>query len=140
MSSFVNLLDIIYPVDSIYITNSTISPASTIGGSWTQISGAVCGNADNNGLNYGSDSHTLTVYEMPSHNHPCSVETTGWGGVDSSVSDVYGIGKYTSGRTNWLTNQFVSHAYTGGGRVILLSNTVMAVMFGEELPKVGVAV
>lgn len=37
MSSFVNLLDIVYPVGSIYVSMNSESPASTIGGTWTQI-------------------------------------------------------------------------------------------------------
>jgi hypothetical protein len=93
MSSFVNLLDIIYPVDSIYITNSTISPASTIGGSWVQISGAICGNESNNGTNYGSDSHTMSLAEMPKHRHNSNSRvnwynetTTGLTGTWSSSS------------------------------------------------------
>lgn len=69
MSSFVNLLDIVYPIGSIYITNNTASPASTIGGTWTAVTGAICGNTEKNGTNYGSDTHTLTVSEIPSHHH-----------------------------------------------------------------------
>lgn len=37
MSNFVNLLDIIYPVDSIYITFSETSPTDIVGGTWTPI-------------------------------------------------------------------------------------------------------
>lgn len=37
MSNFVNLLDIIYPVGSIYITATEISPADAIGGIWVEI-------------------------------------------------------------------------------------------------------
>lgn len=37
MSSFVNLLDIVYPVGSIYTSMNAESPASTVGGTWTQI-------------------------------------------------------------------------------------------------------
>jgi hypothetical protein len=37
MSNFVNLLDIVYPVGSIYISMNAESPASTVGGTWTQI-------------------------------------------------------------------------------------------------------
>ena len=35
--SFVNLLDIIYPVGSVYFSTSAISPAESIGGTWTQV-------------------------------------------------------------------------------------------------------
>ena len=35
MSNFVNLMDIVYPVHSMYITTSSVSPATFIGGTWT---------------------------------------------------------------------------------------------------------
>lgn len=37
MSNYVNLLDIIYPVGSIYITFSETSPSNIIGGTWQSI-------------------------------------------------------------------------------------------------------
>lgn len=37
MSSFVNLLDVVYPVGSICISMNSESPASTVGGIWTQV-------------------------------------------------------------------------------------------------------
>lgn len=37
MSNFVNLLDIVYPVGSVYITFSDISPVDSVGGSWEKI-------------------------------------------------------------------------------------------------------
>lgn len=39
MSNFVNLLDIIYPVGSVYITFSDVSPIDSVGGSWEKIDG-----------------------------------------------------------------------------------------------------
>lgn len=39
MSNFVNLLDIIYPVGSVYITFSSVSPVDLVGGSWEKIDG-----------------------------------------------------------------------------------------------------
>lgn len=37
MSNFVNLLDIVYPVGSVYITFSDISPVDSVGGAWEKI-------------------------------------------------------------------------------------------------------
>ena len=39
MSNFVNLLDIVYPVGSVYITFSDVSPIESVGGSWEKIDG-----------------------------------------------------------------------------------------------------
>ena len=39
MSNFVNLLDIVYPIGSVYITFSDVSPADSVGGSWEKIDG-----------------------------------------------------------------------------------------------------
>lgn len=36
MSNFVNLLDIIYPIGSIYIATNDVSPANTVGGIWAE--------------------------------------------------------------------------------------------------------
>lgn len=41
MSNFVNLLDIVYPVGSVYITFSDISPVDSVGGSWERIDGEI---------------------------------------------------------------------------------------------------
>lgn len=37
MSSFVNLMDIVYPVGTIFITTDATSPATRFGGTWEQI-------------------------------------------------------------------------------------------------------
>lgn len=37
MSNFVNLLDIIYPIGSVYITATENSPVDSIGGTWVEI-------------------------------------------------------------------------------------------------------
>ena len=39
MSNFVNLLDLVYPIGSVYITFSDISPVDSVGGSWEKIDG-----------------------------------------------------------------------------------------------------
>lgn len=68
MSNFVNLLDIIYPVGSIYQSMSTTSPADFIGGTWTKIKTFLYG-ADAAKETGGEATHTLTVDEMPNHSH-----------------------------------------------------------------------
>lgn len=61
-------IDILHPVNSFYISYASTSPASLFGGTWTQITGAVLRGNTNVGYT-GSDSHTLSVNEMPKHTH-----------------------------------------------------------------------
>lgn len=39
MANYVNLLDIIYPIGSVYITFSSTNPADVVGGTWEKIDG-----------------------------------------------------------------------------------------------------
>lgn len=67
-----SILDFIYPVGSIYLSYSHVSPASTFGGTWTRVQNAFLWAVDANGeigLTGGSKTHTLTVNELPSHSH-----------------------------------------------------------------------
>ena len=68
MSNFVNLLDIVYPVGSIYQSMSATSPADSVGGTWTKIKTFLYG-ADSAHHTGGEATHTLTIDEMPNHTH-----------------------------------------------------------------------
>lgn len=86
--AWTNILDVIYPVGSIYISTVNISPASTIGGSWTQIEDAVLRGISEGETGYiGSDTHTMTIEEMPSHTHypPVAVVYNGNAASDRSL-------------------------------------------------------
>ena len=69
-----NTLDILkpYPIGSIYMSISDTSPASLFGGTWESINDVFLlgsGTTYTNGSTGGKAAHTLTVDEMPSHNH-----------------------------------------------------------------------
>lgn len=84
MATWVNLLDIVYPVGSLYLSRASTSPASTIGGSWTQIKGAVlaaCGANSFATNNYGG-SLKISVEQMPSHTHDARLK---WGDNSGNV-------------------------------------------------------
>lgn len=66
-------VDILHPVGSFYLSTTSTSPSSLFGGTWVQITNAVLRGAAGTGYG-GSDTHTLTVKEMPSHSH--SIENT----------------------------------------------------------------
>ena len=66
--AYINLGQVIYPVGAIYASANSTSPASLFGGNWTQITNAALRGAT--GVGYtGSDTHTLTTNEIPSHSH-----------------------------------------------------------------------
>lgn len=84
------ITNIIYPVGSIYISTNTANPASYLGGTWQQVAHEcylIGYNANNtwfdkpgtskgsNGKSGGwnTDNHTLTINEIPSHNHEIDI-------------------------------------------------------------------
>jgi hypothetical protein len=71
MSNFVNLLDIIYPVGSMYFSVSDVSPVDNVGGTWTQIQGAVLAASGSDYSTVGNfgGNKAITVEQMPMHNH-----------------------------------------------------------------------
>lgn len=102
MSSFVNLLDIIYPIGSIYQSMNSSSPALTVGGTWAAITTFLYGSTTS-GETGGEKEHVLSVSEMPSHNHATtlpygeySASTTGhttyWAGHGSSMVQTQSAG------------------------------------------------
>lgn len=64
-------IDVIHPVGSVWLSNSSTSPSSLFGGTWQQLTNAVLRAAAAYGYN-GSDSMTLTTSNMPSHTHSMS--------------------------------------------------------------------
>lgn len=61
MANWVNLLDIIYPIGSVYITSTTTSPASLVGGTWTQITNKYLYCSTTPKQNGGSASHNHSL-------------------------------------------------------------------------------
>ena len=75
-------IDILHPINSFYFSYSSTSPSSLFGGTWTQVTGAAI--RGNNSVGYtGSDTHTLTVNEIPSHAHGALLAGLG---TDTQVS------------------------------------------------------
>lgn len=113
MSNFVSLLDIIYPVGSIYLSMNATSPASSIGGTWTKIKTFLYG-ADTAKQVGGEATHTLSLNEMPAHNHNGS---TGAAGRHNHTVDPRIIAWYGQGGGNVLQgagNYFGSVGSFGG--------------------------
>lgn len=68
------ILDIIYPVGSIYLSWNSTNPSTYFGGTWTQLKGGflygfVESPGTGNGTGTSTNSHTLTIDQMPNHIH-----------------------------------------------------------------------
>ena len=66
------LLNLVYPVGSIYWSSNNTNPATLFGGTWTQIKDKfilAAGDYYSNGATGGAATVTLTVSNMPSHTH-----------------------------------------------------------------------
>lgn len=77
------VIDVIYPVGSIYMSMSATNPADLFGGgTWERISqGRMLLGADDStyeaGATGGEETHTLTAAEMPAHSHSGTTSTNG---------------------------------------------------------------
>lgn len=79
--SITQLLLMAHPIGSIYSSTVATSPADLFGGTWERIKGRFIWGIDdseNAGDTGGEVTHTLTVDEMPSHNHnfPTTIHET----------------------------------------------------------------
>ena len=66
------LLNLVYPVGSIYWSSNNTNPGTLFGGTWTQIKDRfilAAGDSYSNGATGGAATVTLTVSNMPSHKH-----------------------------------------------------------------------
>ena len=105
-SSWVTYLNMIYPVGSIYIAFNNTSPATRFGGTWSQITSRFLYCTTNTDTG-GNNNHTLTIDQIPSHQH--QVLLAGQGSTRGALSwngDATNGGLYGGG--------YVS--YTGGGK------------------------
>ena len=66
------IFDMVYPVGAIYISTSEANPSILFGGTWEQIQDRFllgAGSSYQAGSTGGEATHTLTIDEMPRHNH-----------------------------------------------------------------------
>jgi len=109
----------VYPVGSIYLAVNPTNPAGLFGGTWQAWgTGRVPIGVDTSQAEFntvqktgGAKTHTLTVNEMPNHNHP-----PGTGG--NFVTNMYpnaGNWVFTTGASNMNANGGTTTGNTGGG-------------------------
>ena len=119
--AFINLLGCIYPVGSIYLSTSNISPSTLIGGTWVQIRGAMLGITDGNDVakaaSYGGNL-AITINQMPSHTH--GFQNYFWRTPATSYNQNQWLVAHTNneGTTPTASSDFVT-ASTGGNQNFL---------------------
>lgn len=118
------LLNLIYPIGSIYMSVSSTSPATFLGGTWVQIKDTfllASGTTYTAGATGGEATHTLSISEIPSHMHNriSYVGNDGWTlGDNSSLGTKETDATSTSVSVTGSQNVLMSHwktGYTGGG-------------------------
>lgn len=117
-SIYSNFLLAAHPVGSIYQSSSLVNPADLFGGgTWERIKDRfllAAGDSYTAGITGGEATHTLTVNEMPRHNHTDIVinenRLTTWSNTGSG--GIFNLGSlYQSGAPN---NNFFGTGSTGG--------------------------
>lgn len=105
------LLDNVFKVGYVWVSYTSTSPASIIGGTWTAITGKFP--YFNAGTSTGgSNTHTLTVKQMPSHTHGI-IDGLGAGwNASGATGDKLNYGNLASGRR---LSEFFGTKYEGGG-------------------------
>lgn len=116
------IVDLIYPIGSIYMSVNNVSPQTLFGGTWEQIEDTFLlssGNSYELGDTGGEATHTLTISEMPSHTHTQKAHSHTIGSLaryivsgngNASVGDGYGnTQNYHTGSTTAINQN------TGGG-------------------------
>ena len=112
-SEITDLINTIYPVGSIYMSVSNVSPSTLFGGTWEQIKDTFLlssGDTYSNGSTGGEEKHTLTVNEMPSHRHSRRTSPLVFAERDSSKNEIISP---ASGSAKAVTKD---SDYTGGGQ------------------------
>lgn len=97
-----NLVDMFYPVGSIYMTtNANFNPSRTWGGTWVKIENRFLYGSGSKavGATGGAETVTLSVSQIPSHNH--------------SLTGVRSTGSFGTGKTRQTGNTSAEYPATG---------------------------
>ena len=98
-----DLINIIYPIGSIYMSVNNVSPASFLGGTWEAIQDRFllsAGSSYSAGSTGGAATHTLTKGQLPSVSGGFAVPVIGYHGTKGVMGDAQGISFGTIGSSN----------------------------------------
>lgn len=101
----------VYPVGAYYFSSVSTSPASLFGGTWAAVTGRFLYMNAGTGTG-GSNTHTLTVAQMPSHKHDPTYAITGFCGSGGTWLPEY---QSVGGSSNTNTERAYIESAGGGG-------------------------
>lgn len=114
---FASIIDIIYPVGSIYMSVNAADPSTLFSGtSWEKLEGRFLLGSDSTykpGSTGGEATHTLTYDEMPKHTHPMYSYNYGGDGTWTPDEGSYLVDSVTDNKTTWWAR--LAMGYAGGG-------------------------
>ena len=111
-----DILQKIYPIGAIYLSMNSTSPASIFGGTWEQIEDVFllgAGSAYAAGTTGGEATHTLTIPEMPMHNHIVDAHSHAIGLDNDTPNGTYG----------WSLHRNANGTTVSGAKVTVVSGT-----------------
>lgn len=109
-----DILDLLYPIGTIYMSMNSTSPSTWFGGTWVQIEDVFllsAGSTYTAGDTGGEATHILTTEEMPAHTH--HIKTNNDDFNNSSGGGYYGT--HQDGTTAWYNTSWYTES-TGGGQ------------------------
>ena len=113
--SKMNIIDMVYPVGSIYMSTASTSPATLFGGTWVALNqGRVLIGANSTypaGSTGGEATHKITVNELPAHNHAVTVNAAGEHNHGGSTGNA-GKHAHTRGTMNITASGFMGEHKT----------------------------
>lgn len=139
----VPIVDIIYPVGSIYLSTSNTDPGFIFGGKWSQIRDRFlyCTGSDtlktggSNSINlshrHTTSGHALTLSEIPSHRHSEDTSAIRWASPNGNCELVYsgndvGSGNYGGGtKYTGYAGSGASHSHGNTGSSLSSSVNIM---------------
>ena len=122
-------IDVIHPVGSMWLSNSSKSPSSLFGGTWQQLTNAVLRAAAGYGYG-GSDSMTLTTSNIPAHTH--SIQKL-WTFISSTPDRLYDLRTLANANNTLQATNSVTTASTGGGKRFQSFPVIATSIAGSEL-------
>lgn len=121
MSSAITLaqvINLVYPIGTIFSSTSSTNPQTYLGGTWIQLKDRMllgAGSSYTAGNTGGSATHTITISEMPSHNHTFtgSAVTTSDISANHTHSGTTAVQGANHTHTGTSGNENQGHTHTG---------------------------